>query len=234
MSLLTSIFQPIAASAKKDIAQQVTALKHPELVEFLVTSDAAQPLFRTILSCLSFKDAFSTGRLLIVLNTLTPILSKSPAFDELLGKQVLMGALEVVHDGYKKECHSEAILLITDIYATLGLRQCSFPRETFAVLPGMTKEKLEEFERQILAPSQDLTTSGSHTSKERLAATKALLSSITGLELSRLFTKKTPSFVLDLAQKQLLLSKPESDSQRCNLLMDQGESSANLEGLFDE
>ena len=105
---------------------------------------------------------------------------------------------------------------------TLVAPQSNFPKDTLLGLPGITLDRLVQFESQVSDPGLSL--------RDKLTFTRSLLESITGLEMSRWFQKKT-SFILNVPEKELL-SKPSGHAGRMNV-MDQ-DSSANLDQLFDE
>ena len=83
----------------------------------------------------------------------------------------------------------------------------------------MTPQSVESYEAQMTNTSL----------KTRQLSTKSFLEPIMGLEVSRIF-QKSGSFVLTIGEKELL-SKPENDAQRGNLLGNDEE--AYLDNLYD-
>ena len=124
----------------------------------------------------------------------------------------------MLHDGYKKEKHNDAINLVSEIYYNLAPKS-SFPKETLSSIPGITPQKLSIFDNQMSQSNP----------KTRQLLTKSLFGPIIGLEVSKLF-QKSGNFVLNVGEKELL-SKPASDSQRGNIL--ENCDNVNLDILYD-
>ncbi|KAK5664673.1 karyopherin [Batrachochytrium dendrobatidis] len=171
---------------------------------------ANESLVRSFLGTMSLlmgvKDTFACKRSLAMCMTLTSHLVKDTAFHEMVGKDFLVSALEVLHDGYQQVNHSDAIGLITEIYMQLH-SVSRIPFNTMASIPGMTIDVLQRFEEELTSK---------RTVKEQHVVVRTMLKSVTGVELSERF-KKATIFVLNLSEKNMFAAV-KSDTHHADII----------------
>ncbi|KAL2919981.1 karyopherin [Polyrhizophydium stewartii] len=188
-------------------AEPKLTFQHQDLVAFVFSNEVplAQCFFATVSLLMSVRDTVSCKRGITMCQTLVPLLAKNPAFHGIVGRDFLVLALEatksdagrgeqILHEGYQKSNHNEAVALITDIYVQVrGASQIPF--DTMASIPGMTADALTAFETQLAAKT---------TIKERHLVVRNMLQAVTGVEVSERF-KKTTAFVLNMSEKRIFL-----------------------------
>lgn len=96
-----------------------------------------------ILVLLSVKDTSSCHSAILISIRLVPILATNRDTHFYLGDSLLKASLQVLHDGYQKFNHSDALRLIVDIYTILRGASSSIPLETLSQLPGMDSAALQ-------------------------------------------------------------------------------------------
>ena len=164
---------------------------------------------------LQTKDVISNGKMIQILLSILPFLNQKQEYHILLGTECLLNALQVLHDGHKKELHYEVIHFISESYYT----NKEVSRESFLKIPGMTFESLNVFEQGLC---------GISILKERIIYTRSFLQKIIGKEDSQLFSME-PSFSLNLMEKKML-SKPLKDTLKYNIL--DSHEGPSLDSLF--
>ncbi|KAJ3090614.1 hypothetical protein HK102_003205 [Quaeritorhiza haematococci] len=197
------------------------AFVNVQLIDFLFsTPSIVEPFLSSFTALMNYKDTQSSRKMLTISLRIIPALVRFPAFYPFLGQTLLVSTLEVLHDPYHTDLHSECFHVIAEVF--LALKDVSnSARETFLSVPGMTREALQQFEQQITEKASQ---------KEQVAVVRNFLRNITGLEVSKWGTKAEKlQFVLNIHEKALL-SKPPRDSNR-NDVTDSDER-ANLEELF--
>ncbi|KAJ1339050.1 hypothetical protein BSLG_006189 [Batrachochytrium salamandrivorans] len=181
--------------------------QHHDLVMFIFSNETLiRSFLGTISLLMSVKDTFSCKRAISICVTLLPHLVKDPIFHEIVGRDFLVSALEVLHDGYQRSNHAGAVALIGEVYT--GLRGLSrIPFDTLASIPGMTLPALQSFEDEWASKA---------TVKERNIVVRDMLKSVTGVELSERY-KKAASFVLNISEKGMFAAAP-SDSHHADVI----------------
>ncbi|KAJ3053174.1 hypothetical protein HK097_004906 [Rhizophlyctis rosea] len=217
------IFQtPLPEKSSKDDIKNPTApaLTHQDLVVFLVSSDIGATFLKILLYLITVKDTTTSNKILKLCSKIAPILGHTPALQAWFGKDVLMKALEALHDGYLEACHVEAVALIAQIYITVRpTSRISY--ETMLNIPGMDVRALDDFETQLGQKS---------TLKEQTAVVKLFLNNIRGLAVSQ-WGKQKESFILNQTEKALL-TKPAADSHASDVLENE-HGDAGIGALFD-
>ncbi|KAJ3038817.1 hypothetical protein HDV00_000305 [Rhizophlyctis rosea] len=223
--LLIAIFQIPEKGGSKDVAAMETAaakpvFNHPELMNYLLSAETAAPVMKSVLDLITIKDTSTSGKVLKLCLKITPVFAQWAQFHAFLGRDMLMKAIEALHDGYLVACHTDAISLISHIYNTI--RPISdIPYQTMFGIPGMDATALANFEVEFQSKA---------TMKEKTAVVKVFLRGIQGLAISE-WGKQKESFILNQTEKQLL-TKPSADSSAAELL-DRESGDPGISALFE-
>ncbi|KAI8917479.1 armadillo-type protein [Entophlyctis helioformis] len=197
---------------------------HQDLVMFFFSNDSLIRSFMGTLSLLlTVKDTGACKRGLGMCMPLVPLFAKDATFHTIVGRDFLMAALQVLHDGYQKHNHNDAINLITDAYVQVRGTSSTVPFETLVSVPGMSADQVQAFETDLAAKN---------SAKERHLVVRALLKGVTGVEMSERF-KKATSFVLNLSEKRIF-AKPAPDLYASDILAGDDQGAPVVAALFDQ
>ncbi|ORX88546.1 ARM repeat-containing protein [Basidiobolus meristosporus CBS 931.73] len=150
------------------------------LQEYMLKTTVASPLIQALTQLIAFKDTISCLRTVNICLKIIPSIKPLPQLHPLIGGDLLMAALQALHDGYHQEGHSNIISLVVEIYITLrGIT--TVPYETFAKLPDMNPQKLEAFEASLATTTEP---------RSQKALMRTFLQNIIGTSKGEWFKKK--------------------------------------------
>jgi hypothetical protein len=115
--------------------------RNAALVEFCVYQ-LVPSWTEAMLVLMAVKDTASCHSAILTSLRLIPILVPNRETHFFLGDSLLKATLQVLHDGYQKSNHSDALRLIIDIYIMMRSVSSSIPFETLSQLPSMDTRSL--------------------------------------------------------------------------------------------
>ncbi|KAK9762432.1 karyopherin [Basidiobolus ranarum] len=174
VDLWNRIFIPIDAS------DESLSTRYTILQEYMLKTSVAEPLMQALIQLIAFKDTVACLRTVNICLKIVPIIKPLPQLHSLVGGDLLMAALQALHDGYHQEGHSNIISLVVEIYITLrGIT--SIPYETFTKLPDVNRTKLETFESSLATTTDP---------RSQKALMRTFLQNIIGTSKGEWFKKK--------------------------------------------
>ncbi|KAL1918232.1 uncharacterized protein VTP21DRAFT_3498 [Calcarisporiella thermophila] len=128
------------------------------------------------------KDSITCQKAVLLGQKIFPIIAENSVHDYTIVKELMVKALEALHDGYHRDDQTTLISFITEIY--LKFRPVSsFPLEILSNLPGMTVERLNAFDQDF---------SKAKSSRERKSIIRDFLHYITGKSVGEWFKQEYP------------------------------------------
>ena len=175
-----AIFNPkhaldgIAAEALK-VSDNIDLGSNKNLVNFFLfsTKEVVEPVVASIISAFAWKDSIHVRRMVSVCYAIIPQVVAHDFFRQVVPDSLLKACVQNLNDGYFQEVHSDVIALITQIY--IKFRPVTDrPLQVFSTLPGMTPEKLRQFDETFTKEKAE--------KKHRLAM-KTFLQDVTGVKV---------------------------------------------------
>jgi Exportin-5 family len=195
--------------------------KNSSLVNFCVYQ-LVPSWTEALLLLLSVKDTSSCHLAILTCIRLIPALVSNRETHFFLGDSLLKASLQVLHDGYQKSNHPDALRLIIDIYTMLKNASSSIPFETLSQLPSMDPQALSTFESEIMNAS---------SAKLRTNIAKAFFSAFHGKEVSE-WGKTAGLPMYSNEEDKRVFKKIERDTSRNSILNKDEE--LGLSGMFGE
>ncbi|RHZ75757.1 hypothetical protein Glove_209g119 [Diversispora epigaea] len=197
IDIFDQIFAPSSKKQTDDETLDNNELKKYMLDDMTIT----EPFLISLCHFLTFKDSVTCVKTAQLCDRILASLIEREMLREFVGRDLLIAALQALHDGYHKESYPVIISLITNLYIDLRLVSSSVPYETFAQVLNMDHNRLQEFEKSLGQANE---------SKTRKNIVKKFLEGITGLSPGEWF--KVPETTSSSSTKRIIrgnYSKPQ-------------------------